>query len=98
MALFCVPSTKIFAPIKGSLSSAENTVPEIVVCAIAIPTVNGKLVYGFKDEGNIFHATISIPKGMTVLFIAPDGYASNNGHEMSLKSGTHELVFHKQSP
>ena len=65
---------------------------------IAIPTVNGKLVYGFKDEGNIFHATISIPKGMTVLFIAPDGYASNNGHEMSLKSGTHELVFHKQSP
>jgi hypothetical protein len=65
---------------------------------IAIPTVNGKLMYGFKDEGNIFHATISIPKGMTVLFIAPDGYASNNGHEMSLKSGTHELVFHKQSP
>ena len=65
---------------------------------IAIPTVNGKLMYGFKDEGNIFHATISIPKGMTVHFISPDGYASNNGHEMSLKSGTHELVFHKQSP
>ena len=38
IALFCVPSTNTFTPISGSLSSAEITVPDTVVCAKAIPT------------------------------------------------------------
>lgn len=62
--------------------------------AITIPTVKGELVYCFKDGGNIFRTTISIPKGMKVHFIAPDGYASTHGRDMSLEAGTHNLEFH----
>ncbi len=62
--------------------------------AITIPTVKGELVYCFKDGGNIFRTTISIPKGMKVHFIAPDGYASTHGRDMLLEAGTHNLEFH----
>ena len=54
--------------------------------AITIPTVNGTLSYGFKDDGSVYRATVTIPKGMTVRFCTPNG-------EQILHGGTHDVAF-----
>ena len=54
--------------------------------AITIPTVAGSLSYSFQDDGSVYRATITVPKGMTVHFCTPDG-------EQILRPGTHDVSF-----
>lgn len=62
---------------------------------ITIPTVNGALSYSFREEEDIFQATVAVPIGMIVRFITPNGYTSVNGYEQILESGTHKIKFSK---
>ena len=54
--------------------------------AITIPTVAGILSYSFNDDGSVYRATVTVPKGMTVRFCTPDG-------EQLLRPGTHDISF-----
>ena len=54
--------------------------------AISIPTVSGTLKYSFKDDGTVYRATVTVPKGMTIRFCTPDG-------EQILRPGTHDVSF-----
>ena len=48
--------------------------------AITIPTVNGTLSYRFEEDGNVYRATVTIPRGMMVHF-----------QGQTLQAGTHKL-------
>ena len=61
-------------------------VSPITDAAITIPTVNGTLSYSFKDDGTTYHATVTIPRDMTVRFYTPEG-------EQILRRGTQEVTF-----
>ena len=71
------------------------TVSPITEAAITIPTVAGPLSYSFKNDGTTYRTTVTVPKGMKVHFIAPDGYTSANSRDGLLRAGTHELEFIK---
>ena len=70
-------------------------VSPITEAAITIPTVAGTLSYSFKDDGTIYRTTVTVPKGMMVHFIAPDGYTPINNRNGLLRAGTQELEFIK---
>jgi hypothetical protein len=57
---------------------------------ISIPTVNGTLKYSFKDDGEYYHATVSVPKGMKAVFIAPDG------NKKELSAGVNAVEFREE--
>ena len=62
------------------------SVSPITEAVITIPTVNGTLSYSFKDDGTTYHATVTIPRDMTVRFYTPEG-------EQILRGGTHNVAF-----
>ncbi len=66
--------------------SIRPIVSPITETDITIPTVNGTLSYSFKDDGSVYHATVTIPRDMTVRFYTPEG-------EQILRRGTHEVTF-----
>ncbi|MBR4274093.1 MAG: glycoside hydrolase [Bacteroidales bacterium] len=57
---------------------------------ISIPTVNGTLKYSFKDDGEYYHATVNVPKGMKAVFIAPDG------NKKELSAGVNAVEFREE--
>ena len=75
--------------------SIRPTISSIREASITIPTVAGMLSYSFKCEDDAYQSVVSIPKGMTALLSAPDGYESERECPITLTAGTHKLVFRK---
>ena len=59
--------------------------------SITIPSICGILSYNFKDDGTTYRAIVTVPEGVQVRFIAPDGYSMPGGCEQVLGIGIHEL-------